>query len=271
MKAMILAAGEGTRLRPLTERMPKPMIAIAGRPILEHNIRLLARHGISELVINLHHCPGAVKDYFGDGHSWGVSITYSYEPVLLGTAGAVKKLESTFDSTFLVVYGDNLTTCDIERLCAFHQEKGGVGTVALFYREDLANSGIAELDENDRITRFLEKPKPEQAFSHWVNAGLLVLEPEVSRHIPAGQPSDFSQDVLPTLLKAGYPLYGYRMRDGLWWIDTLEDLQRVREDGRWKEENGRGRGEVGKGITEDGERKRGKGEWRSEGGKKERG
>ena len=104
MKAMILSAGEGTRLRPLTERIPKPMIPIAGRPILEHNIRLLAKHGIRELVINLHHCPDVVTDYFGDGHAWGVSITYSYEPVLLGTAGAVKKVEALFDSTFLVVY-----------------------------------------------------------------------------------------------------------------------------------------------------------------------
>jgi len=266
MKAMILAAGEGTRLRPLTERMPKPMIAIAGRPILEHNIRLLARHGIRELVINLHHCSKAVKDYFGDGHSWGVSITYSYEPVLLGTAGAVKKLESFFDSTFLVVYGDNLTTCDIKQLCAFHQEKGGTGTVALFHREDPSGSGIAELDENDRITCFLEKPKPEQVFSHWVNAGLLVLKPEVLEYIPAGQPTDFSQDVLPTLLEAGYPLYGYRMREELWWIDTLEDLQRVREDGRWKIEVERRR-RKGENRREKMEGRGEEGEWNLEDGK----
>lgn len=226
---MILAAGEGTRLRPLTERMPKPMVPIAGRPILEHNIRLLAKHGIRELVINLHHCPAVVTDYFGDGHAWGVSITYSYEPVLLGTAGAVKKVEALFDSTFLVVYGDNLTTCDIGQLCAFHRERGGVGTVVLFHRDDPTTSGIVGLDQDDCITRFLEKPEPHQVFSHWVNAGLLVLEPEVLSHIPADAPSDFGRDVLPALIAAGRRLYGYRTREGLWWIDTFEDYRHLQE------------------------------------------
>lgn len=226
---MILAAGKGTRLRPLTERIPKPMLRIGGRPILEHNIRLLAKHGIRELVINLHHCPDVVMDYFGDGRPWDVSIIYSYEPVLLGTAGAVKKVEALFEGTFLVVYGDNLTTCEIDQLCAFHREKGGVGTVALFHRDDPTASGIVGLDENDRITRFLEKPEPHQVFSHWVNAGLLVLEPEVLRYIPPDVSCDFGRDVFPALIAAGRPLYGYRMTEGLWWIDTLEDYQRLQQ------------------------------------------
>lgn len=229
MKAVILCAGEGSRLRPFTKRMPKPMISIAGQPILEYNIRLLARHGIRELVINLHHCPEVVKDYFGDGRAWGVSITYSYESVLLGTAGAVKEIESFLDETFLVVYGDNLTTCNIKRLCTFHYLKGGVGTIALFYRENPIASGIAELGEKDQIVRFLEKPDPDDVFSHWVNGGLLVLEPEVLTYIPEGQPSDFGRDVFPALLATGLSLYGYRMRDGLWWVDTLEDYHRLQE------------------------------------------
>ena len=229
MKAMILAAGGGTRLRPLTERMPKPMVPIAGRPILEYNIRLLAKHGIRELVVNLHHYPDMVVDYFGDGQAWGVSITYSYEPVLLGTAGAVKKVEALFDSTFLMVYGDNLTTCDIGQLCSFHREKKAVGTMALFHRDDPTASGIVGLDEDDRIICFLEKPELHQVFSHWVNAGLLVLEPEVLYYIPADRPSDFGRDILPALIDAGRPLYGYQMSEGLWWIDTLEDYRYVEE------------------------------------------
>lgn len=229
MRAIILAAGEGTRLRPLTERMPKPMVPIAGRPILEHNIRLLAKHGIRELAINLHHCPETITEYFGDGKAWGVSITYSYEPVLLGTAGAVKKVEHLFDETFLVVYGDNLTTCDLQQLCALHQEKGGIGTIALFHRDDPTSSGIVKLGEDEHIIRFLEKPAPCQVFSHWVSAGLLVLEPEVLDWIPTDRPSDFGRDVLPTLLQAGRPLYGYRMSEGLWWVDTLEDHRRIEE------------------------------------------
>lgn len=230
------------------------MIPIAGRPILEHNVRLLAKHGFREFVVNLHHCPEAVKSYFRDGQAWRVSITYSYEPVLLGTAGAVKNVEDLFDSTFLVVYGDNLTTCDVERLCSFHQQKGGIGTVALFHREDPLNSGIAELDENDRIRRFVEKPKPDQVFSHWVSAGLLVLEPAVLDFIPDKGASDFGRDVFPAILSGGQLLYGYRLsaNEGLWWIDTLEDLQRVREDGRWKGENGSRKMEDGRGKMERG-------------------
>lgn len=229
MRAMILAAGEGTRLRPLTERMPKPMVPVAARPILEYNVRLLAKHGIRKLVINLHHFPEMITGYFGDGKVWGVSIIYSYEPVLLGTGGAVRKVQHLFDDTFLVVYGDNLTTCNLQTLCAFHQEKGGIGTMALFYRDDPTSSGIVELDEDQRIIRFLEKPAPSQVFSHWVNTGLLVLKPEVLDYIPPGQPSDLGRDVLPTLLEAGHPLYGYRMSEGLWWIDTLEDYRRVQK------------------------------------------
>jgi len=229
MKAMILAAGEGARLRPLTERMPKPMIPIAGRPILEHNIRLLAKHGIRELVINLHHCPEAITGYFGDGKAWGVSITYSYEPVLLGSAGAVKKVGHLFNGMFLVVYGDNLTTCNLQKLCAFHQEKGSAGTIALFHRDDPASSGIVELGEDAHIIRFLEKPTPDQMFSHWVNAGLLVFEPEVLEYIPADVPSDFGRDILPALIAASRRLYGYRMTEDLQWIDTLEDYHYVQE------------------------------------------
>ncbi|MEM4216725.1 MAG: nucleotidyltransferase family protein [Candidatus Methanomethylicaceae archaeon] len=229
MRAMILAAGEGRRLRPLTESLPKPMITVGGRPILEHNVRLLARHGVREIVINLHHCPHVITEYFGDGHAWGVTITYSYEPILLGTAGAVKKMAPLFSDTFLVIYGDNLTTCDITKLCIFHKRKAGVGTVALFRREDTASSGIADLAEDDRITRFVEKPQPHKVFSHWVNAGLLVLEPDVLNYIPSDRPSDFGRDILPALIKAGRPLYGYRMEDGLWWIDTLEDYWRLQQ------------------------------------------
>ena len=228
MKAIILAAGEGQRLRPLTERIPKPMMPIAGRPILEYNIRLLARHGIRELVINLHHRPETVAGYFADGRAWDVSITYSYEPVLLGTAGAVKKVEGFFDGTFLVVYGDNLTMCDLGRFYTFHCEKGGLGTIALFHRDDPTASGIVGLDEDDRITRFLEKPRPHEVFSYWVNAGLLVLEPAVLKAILPGQLSDFGRDVLPTLIASGYPFYGYRMTEGVWSIDTPDQYQHLR-------------------------------------------
>ena len=230
MKAMILAAGQGTRLRPLTDHIPKPMVLVAGKPILEHNLELLTRHGISDVVINLHHQPQTIVDHFGDGSRWGVHITYSFEPELLGTAGAVKRVQEQFDSTFLVLYGDNLTTCDLTRLTVFHQAKGGIATIALHYRDDPTASGIATLDDRDRITRFVEKPMPHQIFSLWVNAGILVLEPEVLDVTPEGGPSDLGRDLFPSLLARGEAIYGYRMSQGeyLWWIDTPEDLQRVK-------------------------------------------
>lgn len=228
MKAVLLAAGEGLRLGGVTADRPKPMIEIAGRPILEHNVRLLASYGIKDLIINLHHRPEVVVHHFGDGDSFGVHITYSHEASLLGTAGAVKKVADQLTATFLVIYADNLTDCDLCKLLEFHQRKQGVGTIALFHRENATASGIAELDANDRVLRFLEKPRPEEVFSPWVNAGILVLEPGVMDSIPPGRASDFGREVLPSVLAAEQPLYGYRMSEGLWWVDSPEDLERTR-------------------------------------------
>jgi mannose-1-phosphate guanylyltransferase len=229
-KAMLLAAGQGTRLRPLTETVPKCMVALANKPVLEYNIEWLRRYGVVDLVINLFHLPDVVMDYFGDGSRWGVHITYSLESEMLGTAGGVRNVADLFDSPFFVWYGDNLSTCDLHNLYAFHRAKGGVATIALYYRKDPTASGIVGLDAQDRITRFLEKPRPEQVFSHWVNAGILLLEPQVLEAIPPDGSPDFGRDVFPALLAAGERIYGYRLtqEEGLWWIDTADDLDRLR-------------------------------------------
>jgi NDP-sugar pyrophosphorylase family protein len=231
MKALLLAAGEGKRLRPLTERLPKPMIPIAGKPILEHNVNFLARWGIREIAINLHHCPEVVINHFGDGSGFGVNITYSYEPELLGTAGAVKKLESYFYDTFVVIYGDNLINCDLKRLISFHRGHGGIATIAVHFREDLSNSGVVALDDQNRVMHFLEKPQENQFASHWVNAGVLLLEKEVLQYIPSGVPCDFGREILPNLLVKGQRLYGYKFSadEQIWWIDRIEDHERVQE------------------------------------------
>jgi NDP-sugar pyrophosphorylase family protein len=228
MKAMLLAAGRGDRLRPLTDNVPKPMIEIAGKPILEHNVVLLAHYGIREIMINLHHCPAAVSDYFGDGRKWGVSIRYSHEETLLGTAGAVKRVEEFFDSTWMLLYGDNLTNCNLAALLAKHRHAGAAATLALFRREDVAQSGVAVLDEADRVQEFVEKPTSVPPPSHWVSAGLMVAEKEILDLIPSGRPSDFGFDVLPDALRRGLPVFGYRMHEDLWWIDTLEYYDYVR-------------------------------------------
>lgn len=222
MKAMLLAAGNAQRLRPLTDNTPKPMLVVAGRPILEHNVRLLVRHGIRDIIINLHHKPEVIQSHFGDGSKFGAHITYSWEPDLLGTAGAVKQVEREFNEPFLVLYGDNLTDCDLTRLIAFHRARGGNATMALFYREDVTASGIVRLNQEDRILEFLEKPRADQVFSHFVNAGILVLDLSLLHRIPVGV-SDFGRDILPDLLASGQPIFGYRMSEQLWWIDTPDD------------------------------------------------
>lgn len=223
---MILAAGDGQRLRPLTEHTPKPMLVIGGRPILEHNVRWLVRHGIRDIVINLHHCSDVVSSHFLDGSGFGARIRYSLEPALLGTAGSVKRVAEEFGNTFVVVYGDNLSNCDIGKFITHHQERGGDVTIALFRRQDVSASGIVELDSADRVLRFVEKPRPEEVFSHWVNAGLLALEPCVLDLIPEGV-SDFGRDVLPGLIHGKRGIYGYRMTEQLWWIDSPADYEQT--------------------------------------------
>ena len=231
---MLLAAGRGTRLRPMTETVSKCMVEIAGKPVLEHNVEWLRKFGVADIVINLHYLPEAVMNHFGDGSRFGVRILYSHEPELLGTAGAVKKVAAFFDAPFFVWYGDNLSTCRLDRLSEFHESKGGVASVALHHREDPTQSGIVGLDEKDQITRFLEKPRADQVFSHWVSAGILALEPRALETIAGDRAVDFGRDVFPALLEHGDAIYGYRMAqdEELWWIDTAADLQRVQSSRR---------------------------------------
>jgi NDP-sugar pyrophosphorylase family protein len=229
MKAILLAAGQGSRLRPYTERIPKPMIPVDGKPILQYNVEMLARAGIRDIAINLHHCPEAVTNHFGDGSRFGVSLTYFNEPTLMGTAGAIKSIEDFFQGAFVVVYGDNLLKCDLGRLMAFHETHRGAATIALHYREDAWHCGVVSLDRDDVITQFVEKPKPSEIQSHWVSAGVLIVEPVVLATIPQGVFSDLGKDTLPGLLRQGKKLYGYRLApsEGPWWIDTPADLERV--------------------------------------------
>lgn len=227
MKAFVLAAGESRRLLPLTDRIPKPMLQIGKRPILEHNIRLLAAYGVQDIAINLHHCPEVVRQHFGDGSRFGVSIRYSYEASLLGTAGALKPLQDRFTESLFLLYGDNLSTCNLHRLLARHRQQHSLATIAVFQRADVASSGVVGFGPDGRVHRFVEKPKPSEVSGNWVNAGIAVLEPAVIDLIPAGVPSDFGRDVFPSLLERGEPLYAYPMTERLWWIDSPADYART--------------------------------------------
>ena len=212
MRALILAAGEGTRLRPLTLDRPKPMLPIGGRPLLEHSIDLLRRHGIAEIAINLCYMPRAIVDHFGDGSDFGVAITYSPEERLLGSAGAARRLDWFFDDRFIVLYGDVLTNIDLGALVDKHGRHGALATLALKDVPDPWGCGIARLAADGRIVRFVEKPNG-LSMGSLANAGVYALEPEVLDLIPPERPYDFGRDVFPTMIERRLPIYGHRTDD----------------------------------------------------------
>ncbi len=222
MKAVILAAGKGERLGTITQELPKPMIEIAGKPILEHNILMCKNSSIEEIFINLHHLPHIIKDYFGDGGRWGVRISYKYEPKLLGTAGAVNNFcKNLLDLPFFVIYGDNYFDFDLRLLRQFHEEKQSDFTIALSHLDDVSNSGIAELTNTGKINSFIEKPINDISNNSWINAGIYFVEAKILNEIKNGY-TDFGHDVIPLLINCGYNVYGYKMKKNVVPIDTPE-------------------------------------------------
>jgi len=209
MKAIILAAGEGRRLRPLTKRVPKPLLPLGGRPLIDHLVALLAAHGVREIAVNLHHRPEAIRDHLGDGSRLGVSVTYSEEETLLGSAGAVKRLEPFFDESFFVLYGDVLTDIDLTALAAFHRNRGAALTMALYQTDEPERCGIAETDVHGTVRRFREKPAPGETASRWANAGVYAVEPTVLHFIPPDSFFDFGDQLIPLLLERGEPVRAY--------------------------------------------------------------
>lgn len=229
---MLLAAGLGSRLRPWTDDRPKCMVEVAGRPLIDWTIDWLRTQGITELVINLHHRPEALTAHLADGRRLGLSIEYSLEERLHGTAGAVAVASGLLGpDRFLVVYADNLMQCDLRRVVDQHLASSAAMTVALHRRTDVSGSGVAEVGTDGFIQRFVEKPAPGTTTSHWVSAGLLVCEPAVLGYIPSDQPSDFGRDVIPAMVSAGERVRGYRLSDPerLLWIDTPRDLARTEQ------------------------------------------
>ncbi len=203
-----MAAGKGTRLRPLTDFVPKPMAPIVNRPALHHILRLLSRHGLREVVINLHHLPEAITSYFGDGSWLGMQITYSHEAELLGTSGGVKNNEGFLGGdTFLVMSGDSLTDIDLSGLIAAHRRNGSIATLAVKEVADPSLYGVVVLNDDQRVMGFQEKPSLAEARSRLCNCGIYVFEPEILGLIPAGRFDDFGSRLFPDLLAAGTPFY----------------------------------------------------------------
>lgn len=227
MKALILAAGQGTRLRHLTDHRAKPMLPIHGKPLLQHIIEWLRHYEIRRIAVNLHHHPDSVVEAFGDGLALDVRLHYSYEPVLMGTAGAAKLLEDYFDERFVVVYGDVYTNLDLARLQRAHARhclEAGAGagsclTLAIYAVTNPEDCGLVETDVRGRVTRFVEKPPTDQVFTNLAFTGILIAEPGILAHIPHGRPFDFGHDLIPRLLDAGAPLFAESLLPGEFVID----------------------------------------------------
>jgi mannose-1-phosphate guanylyltransferase/phosphomannomutase len=230
VKAVILAGGEGTRLRPLTSNQPKPMMPVANRPMMEHIVRLLAEHGFDDIVVTVAFLANQIRTYFGDGSDFGVRMRYATEDSPLGTAGSVRNAAEELTEPFLVISGDVLTDIDLSAFVKAHQSSGAFGSIALKRVPDPVEFGIVITKDDGSIDRFLEKPTWGEVFSDTINTGIYVLEPEVFDFIPAEEIVDFSGDVFPAVLERGHRLYGHIV-DGYWEdVGTLDAYGRAHRD-----------------------------------------
>lgn len=226
MRGVIMAGGSGSRLRPLTCDLPKPMMPILNRPVMHYTVELLKKYGVGEIAVTLAYLPKAVKDYFDDGADYGVHLEYFVEETPLGTAGSVKNAASFLPGTFIVISGDALTDLDIQAVLDFHREKGSLATLVLHRQEIPVEYGVVITDEEGRITRFLEKPSWGEVFSDTVNTGIYILEPQVLSYFARGKEFDFSRDLFPKLMADGVPMYGYAA--DCYWCD-IGDLRSYRQ------------------------------------------
>lgn len=229
MKAVVMAGGEGSRLRPLTIERPKPMLTVVNRPVLGHILYLLKEHGITDVVITLQYLAAQIQDYFGDGKALGMNIEYVIEETPLGTAGGVKHAQAHLspDEPFLVISGDALTDFDLTALVRFHAEQKALLTMALYRVADPLEYGVINVREDGRVVQFLEKPSWAGVVSDTVNTGIYVVQPELLDQLQDGQRVDWSQDVFPQLLSRGAPMYGY-IASGYWCdIGTLNEYHRA--------------------------------------------
>jgi NDP-sugar pyrophosphorylase family protein len=229
MKAMVLAAGKGTRLGDLTRSVPKPLLPVAGRPLLSYTLALLADAGVTEVVVNLHHLAAQVQERLGDGSRWGLSVRYSYEETLLGTAGAVRRAADAFSESFLVVYGDNFLDFNVAHLVRAHQARQAAATIGLYQAPDPAATGRVESDPSGRVLRFVEKPDRGQITAGWSNTGVYVLHPALLATIPPVGLVDFGHDMFPRWLAAGERIYAEPLGGLVQDIGTSAGYQAARE------------------------------------------
>ncbi len=238
MRAMVLAAGLGTRLRPITYEMPKPMVPVLNRPVMEHILRLLSRHGFTETIANLHWFPELIQDHFGDGSQLGVELSYSYEEQLLGTSGGVRNVAEFLGDSFLIISGDALTDIDLTAMREFHESHDGIATLATKRVDDTSQFGVAITGADGRIQGFQEKPDPAEALSDLANCGIYMFRSAIFDFFPspgtslaagADDPAgfaDWAMDVFPRLLEGDVPFYSHEI-DAYW--NDIGNLEELRE------------------------------------------
>jgi len=222
MKAVIIAGGLGTRLRPLTYNTPKPIVPVANLPFVVHQIELLRQHGMDEIILNLHYLSGNIKKILDDGKEWGIKIRYSIEATPLGTAGAVKNAEEYFgDGPMVVFNGDVLTDINISQIVDYHIKKKASVTLTLTRVEDPTDYGLIKTAADGKVERFIEKPSWEQLATigpiDTINAGIYIIDPAIFKHVPKGVEYSFERQLFPELLESGVPIFGYTT--DRYWID----------------------------------------------------
>ncbi len=217
MKAVVMAGGKGTRLYPLTANLPKPLVPVANKPILVHIIELLKKHGFEEIILTVSSSGKEISEFLGDGSQFNLQITYKWEQRPLGTAGGLKHFEEELTEPFLVISGDILTDVDLSELQTFHKTHDGIATLTLTHSEVPIDYAIVTRDANERVDRFLEKPRWEEVFSNVINVGIYILEPKILNYIERNKPLDFSMQLYPLLLKRGEPIFGYYTEE--YWLD----------------------------------------------------
>jgi len=231
MQAVVMAGGEGSRLRPLTINRPKPMVSIVNKPCLGHIFDLLKAHGIYDAFVTLQYLASQIQDSFGDGGSVGMRLRYSVEESPLGTGGSVRQIGDALSETFIVISGDALTDIDLTKVIAFHKERKAAVTLTLYHVPNPLEYGVVITNDDGRITKFLEKPSWGEVFSDTINTGIYVIEPRVMERYKVGEAFDFSKDLFPQLLADGELLYGY-IASGYWTdVGSIPEYARANADG----------------------------------------
>jgi mannose-1-phosphate guanylyltransferase len=250
MRAMVLAAGLGTRLRPITYEIPKPLAPVLNRPVMEHILDLLRAHGFTEAIANLSHLPKQIQERFGDGSGHGLSLSYSVEEDLLGTAGGVRNVAEFFGAEpFLVISGDALTDIDLSAMRQAHEANGGIATLALKRVADPREYGVVIVAEDGRIQGFQEKPDPAEALSDLASCGIYMFRPEIFDYFPDPPFVDWAMDVFPALLENDVPFHGHEI-DAYWNdIGSLDEFRQGNFDAlAGSVEVDHGAREVGNGV-----------------------